>query len=135
LNNNKLGADIGTGTSSNTYKSIQSTGTITGSGWHMFTISYDGLNIKVYIDGVLSNTSAAYTTKTPIFYNSTNGIFIGAEAGGNTTTPAGDYFNGKISDVRIYATALSDADVKELYSTSASIANNGALMAYDFNEI
>ena len=38
--------------------------------------------------------------------------------------------NGYISDLRIYATALSPDDILELYHTSASLADNGTLMAY-----
>lgn len=37
-------------------------------------------------------------------------------------------FNGCISDVRMYATALSAADVKELYNTPISLTNTGVLM-------
>lgn len=44
-------------------------------------------------------------------------------------------YTGQLSDVRIYATALSADAVKELYQTSASLANNGTLMAYEFNEV
>lgn len=99
------------------------------SGWHHLVGTFDGITAKLYIDGGLE--SAAVTGNTsplPISYNGNNTIFIGAEAGGNTVTPAGSYFNGKISDVRIYATALSESDIKELYSVRASVVNDGTLM-------
>lgn len=114
----KMNFAMGTGASSNTYKSVTSTTTLTqlGSGWHMFTGTYDGFNTKIYIDGVLENTNAAYTTKTPIYYLAANGIFVGAEAAGSATDPTGSYFNGYLSDVRIYATALSADDILELYN-------------------
>lgn len=133
---NYISFQCGTGTSSNTYKPVNSQKTYASlaAGWHMFTATYDGLASKIYIDGVLDNTATSYTTKTPIFYNSSNGIFIGAEAGGNQTTPAGTYFNGRISDVRIYATALSADDIKELYQVSASIDTKGNILGYEFDE-
>lgn len=114
----KMNFAMGTGTSGNTYKSVTSTTTLAqlGSGWHMFTGTYDGFNTKIYIDGVLENTNAAYTTKTPIYYLAANGIFVGAEAAGSATDPTGSYFNGYLSDVRIYATALSADDILELYN-------------------
>lgn len=40
--------------------------------------------------------------------------------------PGGDeYFTGKLSDFRIYATALSDSDIKDLYETKFSLDNSG----------
>lgn len=131
----KMNLAMGTGSSSNTYKSINSTKTLAqlGSGWHHFVGTYDGLSVKIYIDGVLEGTNSAYTTTTPIFY-ANNYTFIGAEAGGNTTSPAGNYFNGRISDFRIYATALSADDVKELYNVGASIDKNGNMHCYELVE-
>ena len=133
----KMNFAMGTGVSSNTYKSVQSTTSLSAltSGWHHFVGSYDGFNTKIYIDGTLENTNAAYTTKTPIFYNSTNGVFIGAEATSSETTPGGSYFNGKLSDVRFYATALPADDIKELYNTSALIHNNGTFECYEIDEV
>lgn len=131
----KIAFAMGTGVSSNTYQTVGSTTTLTqlNTGWHHFVGTYDGLNTKIYIDGELDNTKSAYTTATPIFYTD-NYTFIGAEAGGDTTTPAGNYFNGKISDVRIYATALSATDVKELYESAASIDKNGNMHCYELIE-
>ena len=123
----KMHFSIGTGVSANTYTSVTSNRTLAslGSGWHHFVGTWDGFSSRVYIDGVLAGTNTAYTERTPVFYNSANGVFIGAEAGGTQTTPAGSYFNGGLSDFRIYATALSDEDVAELYHTAASVDNHG----------
>ena len=128
---------IGMGESSNTYKSLKSSQQLSAlsAGWHMFTGTYDGLNTNIYVDGVNKGTATPFTTKTLIYYHTSNGIFIGAEAGSNITTGYSPFFNGKISDVRIYATALSATDIKELYNTSASITNTGAVMAFDFEEV
>lgn len=127
---------MGTGTTANAYKSV------TGSkywkdlaaGWHMFTTTYDGFATKLYLDGELIGTNSAYTTHTPIYYNASNSIFIGAEAGSSATTPVGSYFNGKLSDVRIYATALSANDIKALYEAPISIDKNGDVFAMEFEE-
>lgn len=96
------------------------------SGWHMVTGTYDRTNVKLYIDGVL-NTTIAASSGNDISYHGGNCIFIGAEAGG-TTTPATTNFVGSVSDARIYATALSADDIKELYDTPISLASNGNLM-------
>ena len=42
--------------------------------------------------------------------------------------------NGDISDVRMYATALSAEDIKELYNTSAYVSDNGTLLTYNVEE-
>ena len=126
---------MGTGASSNTYKSASGTTVLsTLSGWHHFAGTYDGFKTKIYIDGVLEGTNNAYTTKTPIFYSSSNGIFVGAEAGTNETTPVGQYFNNPISDVRIYGRALSADDILELFHTRASIDNNGNFYCGELKE-
>lgn len=133
-----LGFVLGTGTSSNTYKTANCTTALANlsSGWHHFVGTYDGFSTKIYIDGVLDGTNNAYTTRTPIYYNTANTIFIGAEAAVSKILPATSpsYFNGKMSDVRIYATALSANDVMELYNTSAYICNNDTLSGYELSE-
>ena len=50
---NGIQFSIGTGTSSNTYKSVKDSTALSSlsSGWHMFTGTYDGKNIKIYVDG------------------------------------------------------------------------------------
>ena len=41
------------------------------------------------------------------------------------------YTNGEIDDIRIYATALSDKDIKDLYEARAEIEESGVLYARD----
>lgn len=88
------------------------------AGWHMITVTYDGLCKKAYVDGVLVITTNLYTTKTPIKYHSSNGIFIGAESAGSQTSGESQYMpaGSKMSDVRIYATALTQDQITELYN-------------------
>lgn len=119
---------IGMGSTANTYLSVSSSVLFSSlsPGWHLFTGSYDGFTSKVYLDSkLIGSRSNSSLDKIPIFYNATNGIFIGAEAGTNTTAPIGHYFTGKLSDFRIYATALSDSDIKDLYETKFSLDNSG----------
>lgn len=104
------------------------------SGWHMFTGVWDGYQAHFYIDGNLRASSTALTAKYPITYNASNGIFIGAEAGSNATTPASGYYSGRLSDARIYCVALSSDEILNLYKSSASIDNNQNLYSYEFNE-
>lgn len=100
------------------------------SGYHMFTGTFDGLNAKLYVDGVLEKTVATgTTTKTPIVYNTTNGIFINGEAANSATTPTTFTIDlCRISDVRIYAAPLTDAEIKDLYDSPIRISNKGELI-------
>ena len=41
---------------------------------------------------------------------------------------------GALSDFRIYTTALSADDIKELYNTSAYVLDNGTLLTYSIEE-
>lgn len=91
--------------------------------WTLVTWVYDKENLRcqVYYNGVLDASSGNFTSSD--------------EARGfSTTTIFGNNFKGKIDDVRIYATALSAEDVKELYAQRASIDNEGRLHLELFNE-
>ena len=102
--------------------------------WHMLTGTCDRESVKIYIDGELKGTTSTDSTNL-IGYNGANGIFIGAEAAGTTTNPASTTFIGNISDVRIYATALSEEDISELYHTAASIDNHGNVYTGEIKEV
>lgn len=104
------------------------------SGWHHFVGTYDKDADKVcyYRDG--NFISSASTGNRPLGYHSQNGIFIGAEANTDLNFPTTPYFDGRINDVRIYATALSPEDVAELYHTPASIDNKGNFYCGEIKE-
>ncbi len=125
----------GTGTSSNTYKSaLGTTALSTLTGWHHFVGTYDGYRTKIYLDGVLETTNEAYAEKTPIYYYSSNGIFIGCEAKTSTTTPNSPYWNGLLSDIRIYATALDADAIRQLYEVGAKVDNKNNIHSFELNE-
>lgn len=125
---------MGTGASSNTYKIITLEGELSKvlSRWCMITYTYDGFGCKVYIDGELKANQTYFTEKTPIYYNTITPLIIGGEPNSNVSVT--DILSGYASDFRIYATALSAEDIKELYETSASIDNKGNLYCNEFIE-
>ena len=106
------------------YKIAKATTTVASmaGAWHMVTGVFDGANIKIYIDGLLETTTATGSTN-GIHYANT---FLGLACEVNTkTTPANSNYVGQISDCRIYATALNDEQILELYNTSMTIDKNG----------
>jgi hypothetical protein len=44
-------------------------------------------------------------------------------------------FSGKLSDFRIYGTALFNEDILELYKTGATIDNNGNIYTGEYIEV
>lgn len=97
--------------------------------WHMLTATYDGTYIKRYIDGkvILNMTQNASGT-----LNGANGKFLLGHYGSNTSYHTKEAY---LSDARIYATALSAEDIKELYQTSALIDRNQNLYVRELVEI
>lgn len=85
--------------------------------WHHYCITGDGASNKLYVDGKIYGIAKTYRkiTGTKIHINGwDDGV---------------DYkINGNISDFRIYATALSESDVLNLYQSSASLDSQGNLM-------
>lgn len=82
--------------------------------WHLVTATYKSGIVSIYIDGILKNsTSRTFSNR---YIN--NGLnCIGTETNNVNT----NNINGDISDVRMYTTALSAEDIKELYNTSCII--------------
>ena len=65
---------------------------------------------------------------------SANGQFIRGTRG-SPNASIGYSWIGRISDIRTYATALTEAQVKELYNTSMSIDSNGNVYARELVEL
>ena len=116
------------------YKVAQSsiTPASTQNAWHMLTGTMDKNNVKIYYDGEEVGTVTNGSTNGIGYAN--NYIFIGAEAQGDNTSPANSSYAGNLSDVRIYATALTANQIKELYTTAATIDKNGNIYARELVE-
>lgn len=91
--------------------------------WTMITMTRNSSETKYYINGSLAGTGTAGTIPS-------GNYFIGS-----WSTSSGQNYKGKVSDVRIYNTVLSESDIKELYETSASIDKNGNLYCRELVEV
>ena len=78
--------------------------------WHLIYLTYDGTSTRQYADG--SQCDASNNSRS----NSSYSFNIG---GGGISDSSGNYFKGKIDDVRIYNRALSSAEIASLYSGGA----------------
>lgn len=95
--------------------------------WHHLAITYDGRQLRSYIDGEeVFAESTSLATRQPISYeNSGLGIAIGQDKGRR-----GWFFNGDIDDIRVYNRALNANEINELYfagnaleCTTVSVSN------------
>lgn len=94
--------------------------------WHMVGITYDGSNIKRYVDGVLVDTQAITGNLSSALTTVCLGNFVGGTTYGNTQLYQ--------SDCRFYVTALSEDDILTLYEDSAYIGSDGTSYAYEYVE-
>lgn len=100
---------------------------LTNNVWHHVVFVFDGGNVKTYINGELKS-SGTVTNTTQM---NTNNLCVGNSYSGSSWATN---FDGNMSDFRLFATALSAADIKELYETSAIATNSGVAMAYELVE-
>ena len=99
--------------------------------WNMLTFVYDLTGTKTYINGELHYTYSNISYG--ICFNMDARLFLGCEAA--LASPSSPYFNGQESDFRIYATALSAQQIKELYTTSMQIDSSGNVFARKLVEL
>ena len=102
----------GGGTSGDQY-TLASASTFTATGWHQFAAVWDdSLGMQLYIDGKLDNSTTSSTSSIGSLANAV-AFRIGAES------DAGNPFDGKLDDIRIYGYALSADQVKKVYNTTS----------------
>jgi hypothetical protein len=81
-------------------------GSIT-TGWHHVVLWQDGSSRKLYVDGTVSGSGSAQA-------GDANGEFQIGRSGFKT----GEYFNGKVDEVRVYNKALTVQEISLLMSAS-----------------
>jgi len=80
--------------------------------WHFISATYDGNHIKLYVDNLTKSSS-----RTGDITHSTNSLLIGNRYDNKK------YFAGNIDEVKIWNSALSDAEVESIF-THESAGNN-----------
>jgi hypothetical protein len=78
------------------------TSTVANNAWTHLTATYDGANLRLYVNGTLVSTRAVTGSM-----SASNGPL---RIGGNATW--GEWFGGLIDNVRLYGRALSAAEVQ-----------------------
>jgi hypothetical protein len=107
----KYGSYIGImGYNNDYYPSTGNAGILITDGvWHYIGVTFDGTNLRMYVDGILDNTSGTLTYSTTGQNN-----FIGK----SSHTGNENYTNGSMGMVHVYNRALSGAEVLQNYNAT-----------------
>ena len=92
--------------------------------WTHLCVTRNNTSKKLYINGKLVDS----TPKVGDMQNIGKYFTIGGSESSDNGIADMNWLNGNISDFRIYATALSESDVLNLYQSSASLDLQGNLM-------
>ena len=84
--------------------------------WYQIVATYDGATKKIYVNGVL-DTSVAFSD-TIVYTNATNQI--GALSGGTAQA-----LDGQLSNVKVFNTALTAAQVADIYNNPEKVVPTG----------
>lgn len=86
---------------------VTATTSLSTSVFQMYTVTYDGNNVRLYVNGTLENTSSSYTSANI----GTTNKFIGKYAG------SVNWWNGSIDEIPIWSRALSGSEITQLYNS------------------
>ena len=97
--------------------------------WNHVAMTFDGTNVKTYINGAESTSTTSYSADSAVTQ-----MAIGSLVTSNRV-PAfgGDEFNGKVALLRIHNTTLSPSEVSYLYNNPAP--HNGSLQLSTSNDL
>jgi hypothetical protein len=79
--------------------------------WTNIIYSYDGQNLKMYVDGVLFGT----TNQSGSLTNNNNPMYIGCSNATNNCPQLSAFYAGKIDDIGIWNRALTDTEISKIY--------------------
>ena len=99
--------------------------------WTHIVLTCNGSDGKIYENGVLKKTVSGISST----YTDCDDLVIGARSAAIDGTSISYFLDGKISDVRIYCTALSAGDILSLYNNSAYIDNQGNIYGAIYEEV
>ena len=95
---------------------IKVTGTIEKNKWHYLTATYDGTTAKVYLNAIEEASGTFSNWTNPI--GSVEHNYVGLSAGDR-------YLNGQIAGFKLFNTALTAAQIADLYNFPEKIVPTG----------
>ena len=98
--------------------SVTATTTLSTATWYFVVVTYDGTNLRLYLNTTLDGTSGSVTAS----------IVDGDGAIGRAFWAAGNYFDGRIDEVGMWSRVITGAEMTTLY-------NGGAGRQYPFSTV
>ncbi len=98
--------------------------TVNDNNWHHVTAVYDGVNLKLYIDGALVgtlNSPGSINTGNPY-------LTIGRHSAGIL------HFNGELDEVRVWNTARTQTQIQDNRNTTIDPSTAGLIAYYRFDQ-
>ncbi len=108
---------------SNSVVGITTNSTISANQWYFVSVTYDGSNVRLYLNGLPNATSVSQSGSLHTF----NQVYFGSSTGPSLL------YNGRLDEVKIYPYARSDAQVKADYNSRGSAKGAGAVMGVATN--
>ena len=99
---------------------------ISAGQWYHFVGVYDGSNVLLYVNGVPTGSPTALTGS---LQNTTSEFFIGKRGFGTTNTG----FDGKLDEVAVFNTALTELEVRKIYYASG--VSSGVSKTADLDDL
>ncbi|MCH6198943.1 YDG domain-containing protein [Aquiflexum sp. LQ15W] len=94
--------------------------------WHHVAATFDGTNIRLFVDGVLENTTSFASTT---ISNSDFNVSIG-----QNLQQTNRLWHGSIDEVRIWNQALGENAIRQSMLAPVNGNESGLIAAYDFNQ-
>jgi gliding motility-associated-like protein len=97
--------------------------------WHHIAATYDGSQTRIYVDGVLNNTTSA-----PLSINqNVSAIKVNIGAGLANNSPA-YLFKGELDEIRVWNVARTATQIQQSFNSTLQGNESGLVAYYDFNQ-
>ncbi len=122
---NSVNAAFAVGDINYSGSTISSSSSIPANQWTHIAGTYDGTNMKIYINGVLDNTE---TLSRSVGANN-NPLLIGAP-----NALDGNFYSGEVDEIRIWNSARSDAQIADNYYKELAGSHEDLIAYFRFDE-
>jgi len=104
---------------------VTTSGSVNDGAWHHLAATYNGSEMRLYIDGALNSSSTNYSGDLP---TNEDNVWIGRHYDHSNSS---NYFNGTMDDVRIYNESLSAEQIYQSYIEGLNGLNTSTIVSHE----